>query len=43
MPHNRAAIESYGQARVIAEIPPLAPLTTESLQRIPPEHDLMQL
>lgn len=42
-PHNRAAIESYGKARVIAEIPPLAPLTTEALRRIAPECDLNQL
>ncbi|MGI9385766.1 MAG: dethiobiotin synthase [Methyloligellaceae bacterium] len=42
-PHNRAAIETYGQVRVLAEIPPLEPLTTEALRRVPPEVDLRQI
>ncbi|MCG8561288.1 MAG: dethiobiotin synthase [Hyphomicrobiales bacterium] len=39
-PHNRAAIEDYGQVRVIAEIPPLAPLDRQALEGIRPEIDL---
>jgi len=43
MPHNRSAIETYGRARVIAEIPPLEPLTREALLGISPEIDLASL
>jgi len=42
-PHNRAAIERYGQAEVIAEIPWLDEVTRESLLAIEPELDLAQL
>lgn len=42
-PHNRAAIEAYGKVRVLAEIPPLEPLTAEALARVPPEVDLRQI
>ena len=42
-PHNRTAIETYGAARVIAEIPPLAPLTRDALLRLSPEANLERL
>ncbi len=42
-PHNRAAIERYGQVPVIAEIPWLETVTREALLRIEPELDLAQL
>ena len=42
-PHNRAAIETYGAVRVLAEIPPLEPLTREALLAIEPESDLMEV
>ncbi len=42
-PHNRSAIETYGQVRVLAEIPLLDPLTREALLSIPPEIDLAAL
>jgi len=42
-PHNRAAIERYGQAPVIAEIPWLDTVTRETLLAIEPELDLTQL
>ena len=41
--HNRAAIEHYGQVRVIAEIPWLETVTLEALLAIEPELDLVQL
>jgi dethiobiotin synthetase len=34
---NREAIEQFGNAKVLAEIPPLEPLTRESLLRIAPQ------
>ena len=40
MPHNREAIETYGEVRVIAEMPPLDPLNAEALLAIKPEVDL---
>ncbi|MDA7947568.1 MAG: dethiobiotin synthase [Hyphomicrobiaceae bacterium] len=43
VPHNRAAIEKYGGARVIAHIPPLDPLTRSALEAVTPEVDLMTL
>ena len=43
IPHNRAAIETYGNARVIAHIPPLDPLTRAALEAVTPEVDLMTL
>lgn len=43
VPHNRAAIETYGKVRVLAHIPPLAPLTGDALRAIPPEMDLRAL
>ena len=43
MPHNRAAIERYGQAEVIAEIPWLDEVTRENLLAVEPELDLAQL
>jgi dethiobiotin synthase len=42
-PHNRAAIERYGRARIIAEIPRLDPLTPAALLAIEPEIDLAKL
>lgn len=39
-PHNREAIETYGNVPVIAELPQLDPLTGEALLRIKPEIDL---
>jgi dethiobiotin synthetase len=43
MPHNRAAIERYGQVEVIAEIPWLPTVTRASLLEIEPELDLLKL
>lgn len=43
VPHNRAAIETYGEARVIGHIPVLDPLTREALEAVTPEIDLMSL
>lgn len=40
VPHNRAAIETYGKTPVIAHIPPLQPLSKETLKAIKPEIDL---
>ena len=42
-PHNRAAIERYGQVAVIAEIPWLDQLTPSTLMAIQPELDLAKL
>lgn len=42
-PHNRAAIERYGRAQVIAEIPWLESITRSALLEIEPEIDLEQL
>ena len=42
-PHNRAAIERYGEVNVIAEIPWLPELTRASLREIEPELDLEKL
>jgi dethiobiotin synthetase len=42
-PHNRAAIERYGQAEVIAEIPWLDVVNRSTLLTIEPELDLMKL
>jgi len=42
-PHNRAAIERYGQVEVIAEIPWLDTVNRSTLRTIQPELDLMQL
>lgn len=35
-PGNREGIEHFGNVKVLAEIPPLEPLTRESLQRVAP-------
>ena len=43
VPHNRAAIETYGKVRIIGHIPPLEPLTREALEAIAPELDLLSL
>ena len=43
VPHNRAAIESYGNTRIIGHIPPLDPLTRAALKAIKPEIDLMSV
>lgn len=43
VPHNRSAIEDYGKVRVIGHIPPLDPLTGESLKAVKPELDLISL
>jgi hypothetical protein len=42
-PHNRAAIERYGQVEIIAEIPWLDQVTPETLREIQPELDLVKL
>jgi dethiobiotin synthetase len=42
-PHNRAAIERYGQVQVIAEIPWLETVTRSALREIEPELDLAKL
>ena len=42
-PHNRAAIERYGQVEVIAEIPWLDVVNRSTLLAIEPELDLMKL
>ena len=42
-PHNRAAIERYGQVEIIAEIPWLDQMTAASLKAIEPELDLAKL
>lgn len=39
IPHNRAAIERYGQTQVIGHIPQLDPLTRAALEGIAPEID----
>lgn len=42
-PHNRAAIERYGQIEVIAEIPWLETVDRAALKAIEPELDLLKL
>ena len=42
-PHNRAAIERYGQVQVIAEIPYVETVSREALLAIEPELDLLKL
>jgi dethiobiotin synthetase len=42
-PHNRAAIERYGQVEVIAEIPWLESIDRTTLCEIKPELDLDKL
>jgi dethiobiotin synthetase len=42
-PHNRAAIERYGQIEIIAEIPWLETINRSVLKSIQPEFDLMKL
>jgi dethiobiotin synthetase len=42
-PHNRAAIERYGRAEIIAEIPWLDQMTVATLRAIEPELDLAKL
>jgi len=42
-PHNRAAIERYGQVEIIAEIPWLDQVTPATLSAIQPELDLAKL
>jgi len=42
-PHNRAAIERYGQIEIIAEIPRLETINRSALKTIQPEFDLMKL
>lgn len=42
-PHNRAAIERYGQAEIIAEIPFLETVNRDALLAIEPELDLLKL
>ena len=42
-PHNRAAIERYGQVEIIAEIPWLDQMTAAALKAIEPELDLAKL
>lgn len=43
VPHNRAAIESYGNVRILGHIPPLPQVTREALMSIAPEVDLLSL
>ncbi len=42
-PHNRAAIERYGQVEIIAEIPWLDQMTAATLKAVEPELDLAKL
>ena len=42
-PHNRSAIERFGQVDVIAEIPFLETINRETLKAITPELDLLKL
>lgn len=42
-PHNRAAIERFGQVEVIAEIPFLDTVNREALLSVEPELDLLKL
>ena len=42
-PHNRAAIERFGQVEVIAEIPFLKTVSRDTLKAIAPEIDLLKL
>ena len=42
-PHNRAAIERFGQVEVIAEIPQLETVNRDRLKAIAPELDLLKL
>ncbi|HEX2447381.1 MAG TPA: dethiobiotin synthase [Methyloceanibacter sp.] len=42
-PHNRAAIERYGQVEIIAEIPWLDQVTPAKLRALQPELDLVKL
>ena len=42
-PHNRAAIERYGQVEVIAEIPFLETVSRDALLAVEPELDLQKL
>jgi len=42
-PHNRAAIERFGQVEVIAEIPQLETVNRATLKAITPELDLLKL
>ena len=42
-PHNRAAIERFGQVEVIAEIPFLETVSRDTLKAIAPELDLLKL
>jgi dethiobiotin synthase len=42
-PHNRAAIQRYGQVEVIVEIPWLDTISRSALKDIPPELDLVRL
>jgi dethiobiotin synthase len=43
VPHNRAAIETYGKVRIIGHILPLEPLTRKTLEAVPLELDLLSL
>jgi dethiobiotin synthetase len=43
VPHNRAAIESFGKTRVLGHIPPLDPLNRVNLEAVGPEHALAEL
>ncbi|MDQ7835937.1 MAG: dethiobiotin synthase [Humidesulfovibrio sp.] len=38
---NREAIERFGNVRVLAHIPPLAPLTRDALQRVAPSREAL--
>lgn len=42
IPHNRAAIETYGHTRVLGHIPPLDALSSATLKAVKPECDLLQ-
>jgi len=43
VPHNRAAIETYGKVEIIGHIPTLDPPTRDALKAVQPELDLMSL
>ena len=43
VPHNRAAIETYGKVPVIGHIPPLDPVDRHALKAVRPEIDFLSL
>lgn len=43
VPHNRAAIEHYGKARIAGHLPPMEAVTRDTLLAVKPECDLESL